>query len=56
MPINADTGLILPGQMIQTPSGRGYSRGLRASASVNNDRKLTVRQAIEIERPLVEDL
>lgn len=56
MPINADTGLILPGQMIQTPSGRGYSRGLRASASVNNDRKLIVRQAIEIERPLVEDL
>jgi hypothetical protein len=56
MPINADTGLILPGQMIQTPSGRGYSRGLRASASVSNDRKLTVRQAIEIERPLVEEV
>jgi len=52
LPISIDTGLILPGQVVQTPDGKGYSRRLRVSAQVGNDRKLVIRQSIEIERPL----
>jgi len=49
LPISADTGLILPGRIIQTSDGIGYSRSLRQSARIN-DRKLVVRQSIELER------
>jgi hypothetical protein len=56
LPINADTGLIRPGRIIETVRGIGYGRGLRASATVDKDRRLTVRQVIEVERPLLEDM
>ena len=56
LPINADTGLIRPGRIIETARGIGYGRGLRASATVDKERRLTVRQVIEVERPLLEDM
>jgi len=52
LPISRDTGLILPGSTLQTPDGKGYCRSLKVASSMSQDRKLTVRQTIEMERPL----
>lgn len=52
LPISADTGLILPGNVLSIPDGKAYARGFKASAQVGNDNKLVIRQSIEIERPL----
>lgn len=49
LPISSDTGLILPGNIIEVPDGKAYPRGLRASATLS-DRKMVIRQSIEIER------
>ncbi len=51
LPISSDTGLILPGNIIEVPDGKAYPRGVRVSATLN-DRKLVIRQSIEIERPI----
>lgn len=50
MGISSDTGLILPGKLIQTSKGRGYSRSIKASAKVDEKQRLVVRQVISIER------
>lgn len=50
MGISGDTGLILPGKLIQTSKGRGYSRSIKASAKVDEKQRLVVRQVISIER------
>lgn len=51
LPISADTGLILPGNVLSIPDGKAYSRGFKATAQMS-DRKLVVRQTIDIERPI----
>ena len=53
LPISSDTGLIIPGQVIETPDGIGYARSLRQSARMSG-RALVVRQTIEVERPRLE--
>ncbi len=54
LPISsADTGLILPGMILDIPDGKSYARGFKATAQKNSDHKLVVRQSIEIERPLI---
>lgn len=50
LPISADTGLILPGRLVQTSQGRGYTRAIKASAKVDGNQRLQVRQVISIER------
>lgn len=52
LPINADTGLILPGNVLSIPDGQAYARGFKASAQISGDKKLVVRQTIDIERPI----
>lgn len=54
LPLSDDTGLILPGQTIALPSGYGYSHGVKITAGRDSDYKLKVRQAIEVERVLLE--
>lgn len=51
LPVSSDTGLILPGMIAETSSGRGYTRGLRLSAKVDSASRLVTRQQITIERP-----
>ena len=53
LPISADTGLILPGNVLSVPDGKAYARSFKATAQVGSDKKLVVRQSIEIERPLL---
>ena len=53
LPISSDTGLIIPGRIVETPDGIGYARSLRQSARMN-DRTLVVRQTVEVERPRLE--
>lgn len=53
LPISSDTGLIIPGRVIETPDGIGYARSLRKSARMSG-RTLVVRQTIEVERPRLE--
>ncbi len=52
LPISADTGLILPGNVLSVPDGKAYARSFKATAQMSNS-KLVVRQSIEIERPLL---
>lgn len=53
LPISStDTGLILPGMILDIPDGKSYARGFKATAQKNSDHKLVVRQSIEIERPI----
>lgn len=54
LPISStDTGLILPGMILDIPDGKSYARGFKATAQKNSDHKMVVRQSIEIERPLI---
>ena len=53
LPISSDTGLIIPGRIVETPDGIGYARSNRQSARMN-DRTLVVRQTVEVERPRME--
>lgn len=50
MGISNDTGLILPGKLLHTSKGRGYSRAFKATAKVDQNQRLTIRQVISIER------
>lgn len=53
LPISStDTGLILPGMILDIPDGKSYARGFKATAQKNSDHKMVVRQSIEIERPI----
>ena len=51
LPISADTGLILPGNVLSVPDGKAYARSFKATAQMSNS-KLVVRQTIDIERPI----
>ncbi|WP_148612352.1 hypothetical protein [Aeromonas sobria] len=53
LPLSQDTGLILPGSIVQTDEGKGYSRGIKISVKRGQNMALTVRQSITIERPEV---
>lgn len=50
MPISSDTGLVTPGLVVETDSGIGYARGIKVSASVNNNRAVSVNQQVEVDR------
>ena len=49
LPLSADTGLILPGALLAVDGWKGYNRGVRVSASLQN-RAMTVRQQLSVER------
>ncbi|HDI1213959.1 TPA: hypothetical protein PKO72_002705 [Aeromonas hydrophila] len=49
LPLSADTGLILPGALLAVDGWRGYNRGVRVSAALQN-RAMTVRQQLSVER------
>ncbi len=53
IPLSEDTGLLLPGLIAATPDGKGYTRGLRISASWSEQEGLLVSQGLTIERPEV---
>lgn len=53
LPLSQDTGLILPGRIVQTDEGKGYSRGIKISVKRGQNMALSVRQSITIERPEV---
>lgn len=49
LPLSADTGLILPGALLAVDGWKGYNRGVRVSAALQN-RAMTVRQQLSVER------
>ncbi|MGL5217021.1 MAG: hypothetical protein ACRC8R_18150 [Aeromonas hydrophila] len=49
LPLSADTGLILPGALLAVDGWKGYNRGVRVSAALQN-RAMTVRQQLNVER------
>ncbi|HHQ4779553.1 TPA: hypothetical protein ACSP0C_003309 [Aeromonas veronii] len=49
LPLSADTGLILPGALLAVDGYKGYNRGVRVSAALQN-RAMTVRQQLSVER------
>ncbi|MFM5278159.1 hypothetical protein [Aeromonas caviae] len=49
LPLSADTGLILPGALLAVDGWKGYNRGVRVSAALQN-RAITVRQQLSVER------
>lgn len=49
LPLSADTGLILPGALLAVDGWKGYNRGVRVSAALQN-RAMTVRQQLTVER------
>ncbi|WP_421211633.1 hypothetical protein [Aeromonas sp. 600479] len=49
LPLSADTGLILPGALLAVDGWKGYNRGVRVSAAMQN-RAMTVRQQLSVER------
>ncbi|WP_253852756.1 hypothetical protein [Aeromonas sp. CA23] len=49
LPLSADTGLILPGALLAVDGWKGYNRGVRVSAALQN-KAMTVRQQLSVER------
>ncbi|MFM5726739.1 hypothetical protein ACET8R_09135 [Aeromonas veronii] len=49
LPLSANTGLILPGALLAVDGWKGYNRGVRVSAALQN-RAMTVRQQLSVER------
>ncbi|MFE8710063.1 hypothetical protein [Aeromonas allosaccharophila] len=49
LPLSADTGLILPGALLAVDGWKGYNRGVRVSAALQN-RAMRVRQQLSVER------
>ncbi|BBR09294.1 hypothetical protein [Aeromonas caviae] len=49
LPLSADTGLILPGALLAVDGWKGYNRGVRVSAELQN-KAMTVRQQLTVER------
>ncbi|WP_378080463.1 hypothetical protein ACFU5E_14755 [Aeromonas bestiarum] len=49
LPLSADTGLILPGALLVVDGWKGYNRGVRVSAALQN-KAMTVRQQLSVER------
>ncbi|MDX7733796.1 hypothetical protein SJS46_11665 [Aeromonas caviae] len=49
LPLSADTGLILPGALLAVDGWKGYNRGVRVSAELQN-KAMTVRQQLSVER------
>ncbi|MEV3817263.1 hypothetical protein RI537_14210 [Aeromonas salmonicida] len=49
LPLSADTGLTLPGALLAVDGWKGYNRGVRVSAALQN-RAMTVRQQLSVER------
>ncbi|HHQ4628815.1 hypothetical protein [Aeromonas hydrophila] len=49
LPLSADTGLILPGALLTVDGWKGYNRGVRVSAALQN-KAMTVRQQLSVER------
>lgn len=49
LPLSSDTGLILPGALLAVDSWKGYNRGVRVSAALQN-KAMTVRQQLSVER------
>ncbi|HBL04966.1 MAG TPA: hypothetical protein DDZ61_20675, partial [Aeromonas salmonicida] len=49
LPLSDDTGLILPGALLAVDGWKGYNRGVRVSAALQN-KAMTVRQQLSVER------
>jgi hypothetical protein len=49
LPLSADMGLILPGALLAVDGWKGYNRGVRVSAELQN-KAMTVRQQLSVER------
>ncbi|MDD9308378.1 hypothetical protein V6S06_13955 [Aeromonas hydrophila] len=49
LPLSADTGLILPGALLAVDGWKGYNRGVRVSATLQ-DKAMTIRQQLSVER------
>ncbi|ATL99555.1 hypothetical protein CK910_14565 [Aeromonas sp. CA23] len=49
LPLSDDTGLIMPGALLAMDGWKGYNRGVRVSAELQN-KAMTVRQRLSVER------
>lgn len=49
LPLSNDTGLILPGALLAVDGWKGFNRGVRVSAALQN-KAMTVRQQLSVER------
>ena len=49
LPLSDDTGLILPGALLAVDGWKGYNRGVRVSAALQN-KAMTVRQQLSVEQ------